>query len=85
MDRIAAIALAISPNGSKLGIGVYYTPDSNTIPWRVYSAILKAWQKPQLTSLDENNPVSPAGSEPPGDYMGTTSCLTAHSASSDTA
>jgi len=62
--------LAISSDGSELGIGVYYTPDSNTLPWRVYGAIFKPWQKPQLVSLDESNPVSPAGSEPPGDYMG---------------
>ena len=62
--------LAISPDGSKLGIGVYYTPDSNTLPWRVYGAIFNPWQKPQLVSLDEANPVAPAGSEPPGDYMG---------------
>ena len=62
--------LAISPDGSKLGIGVYYTPDSNTQAWRVYGAIFNPWQKPQLVSLDENNPVAPAGAEPPGDYMG---------------
>jgi hypothetical protein len=62
--------LALSPDGSKLGVGVYYTPDSTTFPWRVYGAILNPWQKPQLVSLDDNNPVAPAGSEPPGDYMG---------------
>jgi len=62
--------LAISPDGSRLGVGVYFTPDSNTDPWRVYGAIFNPWQKPQLVSLDENNPVAPAGSEPPGDYMG---------------
>jgi hypothetical protein len=62
--------LALSPDGSKLGIGVCYTPDSSTFPWRVYGTILNPWQKPQLVSLDDNNPVAPAGSEPPGDYMG---------------
>ena len=62
--------LAISSDGSQLGMGLYYTPDSNTLPWRGYGAIFKPWQKPQLVSLDENNPVSPAGSEPTGDYMG---------------
>jgi hypothetical protein len=62
--------LAVSPDGSKLGIGVYYTPNSTTDPWRVYGAIFAPWQKPQLVSLDEPNPVSPAGTEPPGDYMG---------------
>ena len=25
--------------------------------------------KPQLASIDPNNPVAPAGSEPPGDFM----------------
>jgi hypothetical protein len=62
--------LSVSRDGSKLGMGVYYTPNSETTPWRVYGAIFKPWQKPQLVSLDENNPVGAAGSEPPGDYMG---------------
>ena len=62
--------LAISPSGANLGIGVYFTPNSTTDPWRVYGAIFKPWQKPNLVSLDQANPVAPAGSEPPGDYMG---------------
>lgn len=62
--------LAISPDGSRLGVGLYFTPNSDTTPWRVYGAIFNSWQKPQLVSLDENNPVAPAGTEPPGDYMG---------------
>jgi len=60
--------LAVSPNGKKLGIGVYYTPNSGT-QWHVYGAIFAPGSKPQLTSIDPNNPVAPAGSEPPGDFM----------------
>jgi hypothetical protein len=62
--------LGISPNGQKLGVGVYYSSNPDVNPWRVYGGIFKPWQKPQLVSLDEANPVSPAGTEPPGDYMG---------------
>ena len=62
--------LALSSDGSNLGVGVYYTPNSTTTPWKVYGAIFKPWQKPQLVSLDDSHPVSAAGSEPPGDYMG---------------
>lgn len=62
--------LGISANGQKLGVGTYYTPNSNTNPWKVYGAIFNPWQKPQLVSLDDANPVAPAGTEPPGDYMG---------------
>ena len=42
--------LALSPDGSNLGVGVYYTPNSATTPWKVYGAIFKPWQKPQLVS-----------------------------------
>jgi hypothetical protein len=62
--------IAVSPDGKRLGIGVYYSPDPTTQPWRVYGAIFNPFQKPQLVSLDENNPVSPPNTEPPGDYMG---------------
>jgi len=61
--------LSVNGDGSKLGIGVYYRPD-NSQPWRVYGAIFKPWQRLQLTSLDEQNPVAPATAEAPGDYMG---------------
>jgi hypothetical protein len=61
--------LSISPDGSKLGVGVYYRPDTTT-DWRVYGAIFNPWQKPGLVSLDQDHPVAPATSEPPGDYMG---------------
>jgi len=36
----------------------------------VYGAIFNPWQKPQLVSLDDANPVANAGTEPSGDYMG---------------
>ena len=62
--------LSISPDGSNLGVGVYYRPNL-TSAWRVYGAIFKPWQKPALVSLDQDHPVAPAtASEPPGDYMG---------------
>jgi len=62
--------LAVSPGGSKLGVGTYYKPSDDTTPWRVYGAIFNPWQKPQLVSLDEDHPVGSPTSEPPGDYMG---------------
>lgn len=62
--------LAVSPDGSNLGVGVYYRPN-NTSDWRVYGAIFKPWQKPALVSLDQDHPVAPASrSEAPGDLMG---------------
>jgi hypothetical protein len=62
--------LALTNDGKKLGVGLYYTADSTTLPWKVYGAIFNPWQKPQLVSLDDTHPVAPAGTEPPGDYMG---------------
>jgi hypothetical protein len=62
--------LSISPDGSNLGVGVYYRPNLSS-DWRVYGAIFKPWQKPALISLDQDHPVAPStASEPPGDYMG---------------
>ena len=62
--------LAVSPDGSNLGVGVYYKANDAS-PWRVYGAVFKPWQKPALVSLDEANPVAPAtASEAPGDLMG---------------
>ena len=49
--------LAVSRDGKKLGLGIYYKPDEPTA-WRVYGAIWKPGQTPTLTSLDENNPVT---------------------------
>jgi hypothetical protein len=62
--------LAVSPDGSNLGVGIYYRPN-DTSDWRVYGAIFKPWQKPALVSLDQAHPVAPASrSEAPGDLMG---------------
>jgi hypothetical protein len=61
--------LAVSADGSKLGIGTYYRPNNNSV-WKVYGAIMGPWQKPQLVSLDDANPVAPASAEAPGDLMG---------------
>jgi hypothetical protein len=61
--------LAVSADGSKLGIGTYYRPNNNSV-WKVYGAILAPWAKPQLVSLDEAHPVAPATAEAPGDLMG---------------
>ena len=61
--------LAISRDGKKLGLGIYYKPDAPS-PWRVYGAIWKPGQVPTLTSLDENNPVTaPGTATAPGDLM----------------
>ena len=60
--------VSISPDGNSLGLGVYYQPDAQT-PWRVYGSIFTPGQIPVLTSLDEGNPVAPATSEPPGDFL----------------
>lgn len=61
--------LAVSRDGKKLGLGVYYKADAGAA-WRVYGAIWKPGQVPTLTSLDENNPVTEAGaSTAPGDLM----------------
>jgi len=61
--------LAVSRDGKKLGVDVYYRRD-DVSPWRVYGSFFRPGQKPVLTSLDEYNPVAPASAtEPPGDYM----------------
>jgi hypothetical protein len=61
--------LAVSRDGKKLGVGIYYRPDLNS-PWKVYGSVFRPGQKPALTSLDDFNPVAPASAtEPPGDYL----------------
>lgn len=62
--------LSVSFDGTKLGVGVYYTPDATTMPWHVYGGIWSPGQNLSLTSVDPNNPVAAAGTEPSGDYMG---------------
>src|SRR5207247_126145 len=62
--------LSISPNGSRLGVGVYYRKDNNS-DWYVEGATFAPGQKPKLISLDPENPVAPAShDEAPGDLLG---------------
>src|SRR5205814_4676187 len=61
--------LAVSFDGTSLGIGTYYRPNNDS-PWRVYGAIFAPGGKPHLISLDQANPVAPADAEAPGDLMG---------------
>ena len=61
--------LAVSKDGKRLGLGVYYKPADDITPWRVYGAIWSPGQKPVLVSLAQSAPVASATSEPPGDYM----------------
>jgi hypothetical protein len=62
--------LSISPDGNSLGLGVFYRPDPQT-DWQVYGSIFAPGQVPVLTALAAKNPVAPASSEPPGDFMST--------------
>jgi hypothetical protein len=62
-------SLSLSPDGKRLGVGIYYRPN-NTSPWFVYGAIWTPGSKPSLTSIDPTNPVALATSEAPGDLMG---------------
>lgn len=60
--------LSVSPDGTKLGFGVYYRPNATT-PWRVYGATFRPGQVPTLTLLDKA-PVAPAEqAQPPGDFL----------------
>ena len=60
--------LSVSPDGKKLGLGVYYRPDTKS-PWKVYGATWKPGQVPTLTLLDKA-PVAPADQvEAPGDFL----------------
>ena len=60
--------LSVSPDGKKLGLGVYYRPDTKS-PWKVYGATWKPGQVPTLTLLDKE-PVAPADQvEAPGDFL----------------
>ena len=70
VQRVRYAWLSVSPDGKKLGLGVYYRPNNNSA-WRVYGSIFAPGAKPTLVSLDQNNPVAPASaSQAPGDLMG---------------
>lgn len=65
--------LAVSPDGKKLGVGVYFRPN-NTFPWLVAGGTWTAGgnlNAKSFVSLDPDHPVSPADrTEAPGDYLG---------------
>jgi hypothetical protein len=65
--------LAVSPDGKKLGLGVYYRPNAN-FPWSVAGVTWSAGGKidpKNFVNVDPDHPVSPQErAEPPGDYMG---------------
>ncbi|HXE90105.1 MAG TPA: hypothetical protein VNK82_03985 [Terriglobales bacterium] len=65
--------LAVSPDGKKLGLAVYFRPD-NTFAWSVAGGTWNAGGKfdaKSFVSLDPDHPVSPADrTEAPGDYLG---------------
>jgi hypothetical protein len=65
--------LAISADGKKLGLGIYYRPN-DTFPWSVAGTTWSAGGKidrKHFVSLDPDHPVAPVeAAEPPGDYLG---------------
>jgi len=65
--------LAVSPDGRKLGLGVYYRPNAD-FAWSVAAVTWNAGGKldaKNFVNVDIDHPVSPKErSEPPGDYMG---------------
>jgi hypothetical protein len=65
--------LALSADGKKLGMGVYYRPNAD-FPWSVAGVTWPAGGKidrKQFVNLDIDHPVSPVERpEPPGDYLG---------------
>jgi len=65
--------LAVSADGKKLGMGVYYRQNSD-VPWLIGGITWAPGSKPdpkQFRSLDPDHPIAPAErTEPPGDYSG---------------
>jgi hypothetical protein len=61
--------LSISPNGKKLGVGLYYRPDNNS-DWHVYGAIFGPGSRPQLTLLDPVSVQDKHCATAPGDLLG---------------
>jgi hypothetical protein len=67
--------LAISPDGKKLGMGVYFRSNNSAdFPWYVAAVTWPVNGTPdpkQFLSVDPTHPVSPASNlQAPGDYMG---------------
>ena len=62
--------LAVSPNGSRLGLGTYYRR-TNHSPWYVEGGTFVPGTKPRLVSLDPRHPAAPASyTDAPGDLLG---------------
>ena len=65
--------LAISPDGKKFGVGIYFRPN-NTFPWLVAGGTWSPGGKldaKNFVSLDPDHPVAPADrTGAPADYMG---------------
>ena len=65
--------LAISADGKKLGLGIYYRPNAD-YPWEMAAMTWAAGAKPDrksFVSVDKDHPVAPVeAAEPPGDYTG---------------
>lgn len=65
--------LAISADGKKLGMGIYYRPNDK-YPWSIAGVTWPVGGTPdakQFVNLDPDNPVAPVeASRPPGDYLG---------------
>jgi hypothetical protein len=65
--------LAISPDGKKLGLGIYYRPNAD-FAWEMAAVTWNAGGKldPRtFLSVDKDHPVAPKErAEPPGDYTG---------------
>jgi len=62
--------LAISPDGSRLGLGTYYRKDNNS-DWFVEGATFPVNGKPKLVSLDPTHPVQDKSCfDAPGDLLG---------------
>lgn len=61
--------LSVSPDGRKLGVGVYYRPD-NATDWHVYGSVFGTNAKPKLTLLDPVSVQAAQCADAPGDLMG---------------
>jgi hypothetical protein len=61
--------LSVSPDGKRLGFGVYYRP-TNSDDWYVYGAVFPAGGKPSLVQLDPVAVQDRACTDANGDLMG---------------
>jgi hypothetical protein len=56
--RYESASLALSPDGRRFGLGVYFKP-SPAAPWRVYGAVWIPGTAVRLVSIDESHPAEP--------------------------